>query len=288
MTLKELNIFYKLSDNTHISSLAKELNLTQSALSLSIKSLEKKLDTKLFDRIGKKLLLNDRGREFKEKTYEHFLNLKDAEELFVKDKISGQLNIALSKTIGEFIMPQIIYNFLVKFPHVKINRDIQNSANIIKLIKNGSIDMGFIESDYIEPQIVKETIGEDNPVIVTSNKKLKNREFYIDELFEKKWILREKGSGTREIFLNALGNFSKDIKIFMEFSEFEEAKTLLCNNANVITCISKRAVEKELQRGELFELKLKNIEIKRDFYLIYHKNKHQSRLFREFKDFIKP
>ena len=286
MTLKELKIFYRLSNNTHISSLAKELNLTQSALSLSIKSLEKKLDTKLFDRIGKKLILNDRGREFKSKTYEHFLSLKEAEELFVKDKISGQLNIAMSKTIGEFITPQIIYNFLVKFPHVKINSDIQNSANIIEQIKNGEIDMGFVESQSIEPVIAKKKIGEDELIIATSDKNLNKRKYYIDELFEKKWILRERGSGTREIFLNTLGNLKKGIKVFMEFSEFEEAKTLLRNNTDVITCISKYVVQNELQRGELSEVKLKNIHIKRDFYLINHKDKYQSRLFKEFKDSI--
>jgi len=286
MTLKELNVFYRLSESEHISSLAKELNLTQSALSLSIKSLENKLGVKLFDRIGKRLILNDNGREFKSKTYEHFLKLKDAQNLFTKNRISGELNIAFSKTLGEFVMPQTIFDFLVKFPHVKINRDIQNSANIIRLVKNGGIDIGFIESDCSESMIIKEKIGQDKLEIVTSDINLKNRAFYIDELFEKRWILREKGSGTREIFLNTLGKLSKEIEIFMEFSEFEEAKTLLCNNHDVITCISKYVVKKELQRGELFQIKLKNLQIERNFYLIYHKNKYKSRLFNEFRKFV--
>ncbi len=288
MTLKELNIFYRLSDSTHISLLAKELKLTQSALSLSIKSLEKKLGVNLFDRIGKKLILNDKGREFKAKTYTHFLNLKDAEHLFMIDKISGKLNLAFSKTIGEFIIPQILYNFLVKFPQVKINKDIQNSTNIIEMVKNGDIDAGLIESECDESQIIKQKIGVDYLKVVTSDKKLANKSLYIDELFSKKWILREKGSGTREIFLNSLGDIAKEMKIFMEFSEFEEAKTLLCNNKDTITCISKSVVEKEIQRGELFEVKLKNLSIKRDFYLIYHKNKYQSSLFKKFKTYILP
>ncbi len=286
MTLKELNIFYKLSNNTHISSLAKELNLTQSALSLSLKSLENKLGVKLFDRIGKRLILNDNGREFKSKTYEYFLKLKDAQNLFTKNRISGELNIAFSKTLGEFVMPQTIFDFLVKFPHVKINRDIQNSTNIIKMVKNGDIDMGFIESDCNETVVIKEKIGQDSLEIVTSDTNLKDRTYYIDELFKKRWILREKGSGTREIFLDALGSLSKEIDVFMEFREFEEAKTLLCNNPDVITCISKHVVKKELQRGELFSIKLKNLEIKRDFFMLYHKNKYKSKLFSEFKKFI--
>jgi DNA-binding transcriptional LysR family regulator len=283
MTLKELNIFYRLCDNTHLSLVANELGLTQSALSLSIKSLESKLGVQLFDRIGKKLILNDKGKEFRAKTHTHFLNLMDAKHLFMIDKISGKLNIAFSKTIGEFIMPQILYDFLVKFPHVKIKKDIQNSKNIIEMVKNGVIDAGLIESECDDKAITKEKIGKDDLKIITSDKNLKDKTVYIDELFSKRWILREKGSGTRDIFLNTLGIIAKNLDVFMEFNEFEEAKTLLCNNPETITCISRFVVEKELQRGELFEVKLKNLPIQRNLYLIYHKNKYKSRLFREFR-----
>jgi len=283
MTLKELNIFYRLYEDAHLSKLAKELGLTQSSLSISLKSLENKLGVQLFDRIGKKLMLNDKGREFREKTYVHFLNLNDAENLFMVDKISGKLNVAFSKTIGEFVIPQILYDFLVKFPHVKIEKDIRNSTTIIEMVKNGVIDCGLIESECDDQMIIKEKIGEDHLKIVTSDENLTNKTVYIDELFSKRWILREEGSGTRKIFLNTLGIIAKNLKIFMEFREFEEAKTLLCNKPDTITCVSKFVVEKELQRGELFEVKLKNLSIQRNFYLIYHKNKYRSRLFREFR-----
>jgi len=79
VTLKELELFYHLCDNPHVSQLAQKIDMSQSAISLAIKSLEKKLDEPLFDRIGKKLILNDRGRRFKEKTYHHFLALKNLE-----------------------------------------------------------------------------------------------------------------------------------------------------------------------------------------------------------------
>lgn len=286
MTLKELNIFYQLCENTHISNLAVKINITQSAISLAIKSLENKIGEQLFDRIGKKLILNERGRLFREKTYSPFIALKDAENFFKKNKISGILNIASSKTIGDFVAPQIIFDFLNSHSHVSINKDIQNSSNIINLVKNGKIDMGFIELECVEPDIIKKEISKDELIVVSSDKKLANKHFYIDELFSKKWILREKGSGTREIFLETLDLISKDLEIFMEFSEFEEVKTLLSKNTETITCLSKFAVEKELKRGELFEVKLKNLTIERKFYLIYHKNKYKSKLFTEFEKFI--
>ena len=287
MTLKELELFYYLCDNPHISQLAKKISMSQSAISLAVKSLEKKLSEPLFDRVGKKLILNERGRIFKEKTYHHFLALQEAENFFKKDKISGILKIASSKTIGNFIMPQVIFDFLSKYPHTTIHKDIKNSAEIIKMVIDGKIDMGFIESKCNEVDIKKEKIGKDRLIVISSDKKLSDKTFYIDQLFSKKWLLREKGSGTREIFLSKLGTLSESIEIFMEFSEFEEIKILLEKNQETITCISEYAVSKELKRAELFEVRLKNLAFERDFYLIYHKNKYKSRLLKEFQKFVK-
>ncbi len=287
MTLRELELFYYLAENPHISKLTKKVGISQSAISLAIKSLEKKLTEPLFDRIGKKLILNERGRLFKEKTYVHYLALKDTQELFKKNKLSGVLKIASSKTIGDFIMPQIIFDFLSNYTDATIKKDITNSSQIIKKILDGEIDMGFIESSYNSLDIVKEKIGKDKLIIVSGDKELSFDEFYIDQLFSKKWLLREEGSGTREIFLEKLGNYAKDIKIYMEFSEFEEIKGLLEKNHQAITCISQFSVKKEIQRGELFEVKLKNISFERELFLVYHKNKYQSEFFKTYKEFAK-
>ena len=125
MTLKELELFYKLCENPHVSNLSKKIGLSQSAISLAIKSLERKLGEPLFDRIGKKLILNERGRVFKDKTYESFLSLRDAENFFKDENISGSLHIASSKTIGDFIMPQVIFDFMLKYQEIKIKKEIK-------------------------------------------------------------------------------------------------------------------------------------------------------------------
>jgi len=281
VTLKELELFYALCDNPHVSNLSRSIGLSQSAISLAIKSLEKKLGEPLFDRIGKKLVLNERGRVFKDKTYESFLSLQDAQNFFKDENISGSLHVASSKTIGDFIMPQIIYDFLLKYQNITIKNDIKNSSQIIDMVKNGELDMGFIEIQCDERDVVKEVMSEDELVVVCSDESLKD-EVYIDELFYKKWILREKGSGTREVFLNAIGELSKELKIFMEYYDFEEVKKLLLQNRDAITCISKVALQDGLR-----EIKLKNISVKREFYCIYHKNKYKSKLFESFKQFAK-
>ncbi len=286
MTLKELNIFYHLCDDAHLSNLAQKLGITQSAISLAIKSLEQKIGEPLFDRIGKKFVLNETGRLFKERTYLHFMALNDAQNFFISNTLSGILKIASSKTIGNFVTSKIIFDFLQHNERVQIQKESHNSAQIIHMVKNAIIDVGFIESTCDDPDIIKEAIGNDELIVVTSDKSLANKTVYVDELFSKKWILREKGSGTREVFLEALGDIAQNIKLCMEFSEFEEAKILLLSYPQAMTCVSRVVVEKELERGELFEVRLKNLSFKRTFHLIYHKNKYPSKLFSEFKQFV--
>jgi len=287
MTLRELELFYYLAENPHISQLSQKIDISQSAISLAIKSLEKKLTEPLFDRIGKKLILNERGRLFKEETYKHYLALKDAQNIFTTNKLSGILKVASSRTIGAFIMPQIIFDFLSKNSNIKIEKEISNSSKIVKSILEGNIDIGFIETSFNEVNLIKENIGKDSLIIVSGDKNLANKEFYIDQLFSKKWLLREEGSGTREVFLKKLGNLAKEINIYMEFSGFVEIKGLLAKNLDAITCISRFSVEKELQKGELFEIKLKNTSFERDLFVVYHKNKYNSKLFKIFKEFSK-
>ncbi|ACM92331.1 transcriptional regulator [Nautilia profundicola AmH] len=283
MTLKELEIFLELSENQNVIKTAQKLSVTQSAVSQSIKSLENKLGETLFDRIGKKLILNERGRKFREMTLNPYNELISAKHSFLKEKIAGTLSISASKTIGTYLLPQIIFNYLSSNNNVKIKKEIHNSSIIINNIMEGKIDLGFIETECENNNIIKEKIKEDELIIVS---KTPQKEVFIDELKHKKWILRETGSGTREMFLKQIKNII-DIEIFMEFNEFEEAKTILLNNPETLTCVSKEVVKKELKEKKLFEIKIKNITFKRNFYLVYHKNKIKTELFDDFVKYIK-
>ncbi len=270
-----------------MGKVAKLLGMSQSNISLSIKSLENKLGEKLFDRIGKKLILNERGREFKRITISHFLGIKEAKSIFSKTKISGLLKISGSRTVGDYILPQIVFDFVHRYNEVKISSFTDNSNNIVQKILNGNIDIGFIESNIKNDEIYRELLKKDELIVVCNDASLKDREFFIDELFYKTWLIREEGSGTRELFLNQLGGLSKEMKKILVLSSFESIKNILLNNKNAITCISKVCIENELKNNLLFEVKIKNISFDREFYLIYHKNRYKSILFSTFIDFTK-
>ncbi|OQR41099.1 LysR family transcriptional regulator [Aliarcobacter cryaerophilus] len=274
MTLKELNFFYKLCENPQVTQVASELNISQSAISLAIKSLENSLNEQLFDRIGKKLILNEKGKYFKEKTLPSYLALMDASTIFQENKLAGNIKIAASKTISNYIMPNIYYDFLSKYKDVKL--DI--------LIKN-ELDIGLIEVDTQNSSLIKEKLADDELIVVSSDEKHPSIAF-IDAI-KKRWILREIGSGTREIFMSKIGEIAKELDIFMQLQDFEEIKTIVLNNTNTVTVLSKVIVKKELKQKKLFEIKLKNIEFKREFYLVYHKDKTKNLLFETFIEFIK-
>ena len=285
MTFKELNFFYKLCENPKVSMVAKELNISQSAISIAIKSLEEKLRESLFDRVGKKLVLNERGRSFYEKTYTHFVALNDAQNIFKIDKIDGTLKVGSSRTISNHFMADIYYNFLSKYEKVKIDIDTINSSLIVKKVLNGELDLGIIESDCEELDIIKEELYEDQLLVVSSDKEYE-KEIFID-MIDKKWILREQGSGTREMFINRLGELSKQIDIFMELQEVQEIKELLLKHKDTISVMSKIAVLKEIEQSKLFVTQIKGFSFDRHFYLIYHKNKSRTILFETFTKYLK-
>ncbi len=285
MTLKELHFFYKLCSNPQVTQVAQELNISQSAISLAIKSLENKLNEQLFDRIGKKLILNEKGRFFKEKTFSHYLALKDAQNIFQENKLAGNIKIAASKTISNFLMPNIYYDFLSKYSNVKLDISTNNSNEIIEKILSSKLDIGLIEVDTQHSSLIKEKLCDDELIIVTSDENSPKITF-IDSI-NKKWILRETGSGTREIFINYIGQIAQELIIFMELQDFEEIKTIVLNNKDTVTAISKVIVQKELDEKKLFQIKLRNIEFKREFYLVYHKEKSKNLLFETLIKFLK-
>jgi DNA-binding transcriptional LysR family regulator len=171
------------------------------------------------------------------------------------------------------------------YPEVKVGLKEGNTQRIVELLKEGEIDVGFIEGRVNDPDIIKEIIGIDELIVVTTDQSLIIPSF-IDTLQEKKWVLREEGSGTRDVFLDYIKDKVDHINIFLELGHTESIKSLLLNH-QCLTCISKIAVRSELSDGKLMQVPLKKFECKREFLMIYHKDKYHSELFEKFIYFSK-
>jgi DNA-binding transcriptional LysR family regulator len=285
LTLRQMQIFLNVVSSGHLTNVAKEMKLSQSAISMSIKELENILGRPVFDRINKKLVLNEVGRAFYKEIDPIFKKLSDIEYEFKNSENKGMIRVGASTTIVDYLMPSIICSYMSSYPDVKITLKEGNTKEITQMIQEGTIDVGFVEGFVSGSDIIKEKIGVDELLVVTSDKNL-SKSCYIDELAEKRWVLREEGSGTREVFLNYIKEKVDNLNIFFELGHTESIKSILMNR-ECLTCISKISVENEIKEGKLYQVDVKNFECKRDFLMIYHKDKYHSTLFEKFLFFSK-
>ena len=283
LTLRQLEIFLNVVREGHLTNVAKAMGLSQSAISMAIKELEKVLGNPLFDRINKKLILNEMGRAFEKEITPILKKINDIEYEFKNTVNKGMIRVGASTTIVDYLMPPIICSYMNTYSEVKVALKEGNTKRIVELIKEGELDVGFIEGVVNDSEIIKTIIGVDELVVVTTDESL-NRECFIDSIQDKKWVLREEGSGTREVFLDYIKDKVDHINIFLELGHTESIKSLLINH-QCLTCISKIAVTDEIEEKKLLQVPLRNFECKRNFYMIYHKDKYKSELFNKFVTF---
>lgn len=280
-----MEIFLNVVESGHLTNVAKEMKLSQSAVSMSIKEMENILGRPIFDRINKRLILNEVGRAFHKEITPLFKKLSDIEYEFKNSLNKGTIRVGASTTIVDYLMPTIICKYMNNYSDVKISLKEGNSTEIADMIKEGSIDIGFVEGMVSQSEIISEKIGVDELIVVTADKSL-DKIYYIDELAQKRWVLREEGSGTREVFLDYIKEKVDSLNIFLELGHTESIKSILVNNS-CFTCISKISVQDEILEERLHQVKLHNFECNRDLLMIYHKDKYHSGLFEKFAYFSK-
>jgi DNA-binding transcriptional LysR family regulator len=286
ITLRQIEIFLKVVELEFLTKVGKELGLSQSAVSMSLKELENILGKKLFDRINKRLVLNEIGRSFYQTVQPIYKKLRDIESEFKNSEDKGSIRVGASTTIIDYLMPTIVCDYMSKYPNVQIGLKEGNTKDIVELVKGGKIDIGFIEGNVEDSEIIKEAIGEDELVIITANEELKDKKVTLEEIADYKWVLREEGSGTRETFLNYIKDSGVKLNVFLELGHTESIKSLLLSK-KPLSCISILAVADEIENKRLFKVDVKDFKCTRNFYAIYHKDKYKSELFNKLYEFSK-
>jgi DNA-binding transcriptional LysR family regulator len=289
ITLNQLNIFLAVARNEHVTKAAEDINLSQSAVSMALSELEKQLNGPLFERAGRNLRLNDRGRLLQQEANKLKNHFEDMLSLFSdeNDLLSGELKIGASSTIGIYLLPEIIGRFAQEYPDVVISLEIGNTDYVEKRLLDYSLDLGFVEGPIHYENIVSQTWLQDQLTIIASPDyfKSKKRKLTIGELNKMKWIMREHGSGTREVFEKALQPFVERINTFLTFGHTEAVKQAVKARLGV-GCLSLYTVSQELERGTLIELKVPEVNLERQLHVITRKNSFQSRLRKRFSDFV--
>jgi len=285
MNERQLKIFYEVATKLSMTEAANSLFMTQPAISQTIKDLEKEYCVNFFDRIGKKLYLTNDGEIFLSYT-RRILNLCDEcskEIMSSKDLKTGQLRIGASTTIGIYILTDIIGKYTKENKGIDVSITIENTNNIVNLILENKIDFAYVEGPVHSDELIVEKFCDDELVVITSVEHpfAKQKTIDIKALESEKIIMREKGSGTREVFENLLISHNLTIRKFLELGNTEAIKKAVEASLG-ISCISKRAVQSELENKKLTAVPLQNIRISRKLSVIYHKDKNLSNLFNSF------
>jgi DNA-binding transcriptional LysR family regulator len=289
---RKLRVFYEVATKLNMTEVANQMYISQPAISQTIRELENDFGVQFFDRIGKKLYLTHEGEIFLNyvrriiNLYDDcFKTLKDSSELK-----TGKMRIGASTTIGIYILPQIIGEFHQKYrdKDIEISINIVNTKIIADMILKNQIDFAFVEGPVFSDEIIEDFFCLDELVFIIppNHPWVQYDKIDLKFLENTKIIMREKGSGTREIFEEALKRFDVNYCVDFELGNTEAIKKAVEANLGV-SCISRRCVEKEARDGKIVIRRLKGLRIMREFHLIYHKDKYLSKLFNLFIDFCK-
>ena len=247
MNIRKLEIFYQTAKCLNMSQVAKDMYISQPAISQCISEIESEIDTKLFDRIGKKLYLTHEGKIFYEYT-RRILNIYEESIDVLRSSKSnkGHLVIGASTTIGTYIMPHIINKFNKKEKDIEISMIIDNKQNIEELILNNKVDIAFIEGTVSSKEIILKDIWTEELVFISSINHEWNGKEYLDleDLKNNKFIIREDGSGTRERFEDFLEDKDIEFDSYIELSNLEAILNYVKLNMGV-SCVPYMSVLSE-------------------------------------------
>lgn len=285
MNFRKLKIFYETAKELNMTKVGKKLYISQPSISQAIHEIEEEVGTKLFDRIGNKLFLTEEGSVYLS-YIRRILNLYEEGIKTIGDisrNESGKIKIGASTTIGIYILPDIIKGFLQGHKGIEISLSVDNTINIEKMILENEIDFAYIEGKSCFEEIVKEEIWEDELIFICSINHHWNKKQVLtkEDIKNEKLIMREIGSGTREVVESFLENNNIDYNIFMELGNTEAIKKSVEANLG-ISCLSVRSVYEKIQSGDLKGFKIKNNLITRRLSLIYHKDKFLNNNMKKF------
>ncbi len=278
ITLRQLQIFTAVALQGSTAAAAQEIALSQSATSAALKELENILKVELFDRVGKRLILNDSGRLLLPQARQMLDAARTIEQQFVHTDHPGSgLYIGASTTIGIYVLPKLLT--LPSAPHVprEPKVSIANSAAIAEAVAHFTVDLGLIEGPCHEPDVITEPWLEDELVIVCApNHSIlqgpPRHEVTLDELQNAQWLLREAGSGTQEAVEQVLLPHLHQLRPAMQLSNSEAIKHAAAAGLG-LACLSRMIVAQPLASGELIEVKTPLPRLSRRLFLIYHRNK---------------
>ena len=277
ITLRQLEIFIAVAETAQVTKASKKLFVTQSAVSMALAELENQLGGSLFDRHGRSLLLNSRGRYLLPLAKDITGQVSSIESIMSErnDTLEGRVEIVSSTTLGNYILPYLIGAFKRIHPKVHINLFVYGTKYAERLVFEKKMDLGFVEGPLSErdEMLIRPWFEDELVVLCAPNDPLAHNEVFDlkKDLKGKKWVMRERGSGTDIIVRKKIGSYMDDFHIVMEMGHPEPIKRAVESGAG-ITCLSALCICREVENGWLKSLKIEGFDMKRQLNIIQRKD----------------
>lgn len=284
ITLRQIAVFTEVLKSGSTTQASQVLALSQSAVSAALADLEAQLGVQLFDRVGKRLVLNEHGRLLYPRAVRLLEQADEIEQLFKED--NGAIRIYASSTIGNYLLPGMIAGYRRDFPGLPLELSVGNSQDVINAVSDFRVDVGLIEGPCHMTDLVSEAWLEDELVVFAApGADIIQQPVTLDTLAAA-WILRERGSGTREIVDYLLLSHLPAFQLGMELGNSEAIKHAVRHGMG-ISCLSRRVISDLLEAGTLVELEIPLPRLTRTLYRIHHRQKHISRALTRFLSYCR-
>lgn len=275
MTIRHMIIFRTVCENGFNSTKAAEvLHMTQPAVSLAIKELEQYYGVHLFDRIGRRLQITDAGKHFLQYAI-HISDLFSDMETGLRDWDSkGVLRIGASITIGSQFLPRYVKAFTEICPGLDVRVTVDQSERLEQKIMANELDCALIEGIAHDPNIVSEAYMEDHLSVICSRDKgwKQGQVVSIEDFQRQRFLLREIGSGTREVFDRVVEQAGIHITPVWEAMSTTALVNAVINGLG-IAVLPHRMILPALRQGLVCTVKVEGLSFSRNFHIIYHKDK---------------
>jgi DNA-binding transcriptional LysR family regulator len=272
LTLRQLEVFAAVARGGTTRAAGDEISRSQSAASNALGELEAVLGVQLFDRVGRKLVINENGQALLPRVAGLLEDAAETQALFTAAH-AAPLRVASSYTIGEYLLPGLIAGWKSAHPGSHVLVQITNTRDVFEAIAEFTADIGFIEGSHSYPQLAVRRWRTDQMVIVAApGHPMATRKVSGRQLASASWVLREAGSGTREASDRWLIPHLPAMQVELELSTNEAVKRAVAAGIG-LGCLSELAVRDAVRHGWLIQLGTTFPVMERTLSVVRHREK---------------
>lgn len=288
LTLRQLQVFEKVSSHLNYSRAAEELYLSQPAVSMQIKQLEGHIGLPLFEQMGKKTFLTEAGRELHHYSRNIAQQLSEMEGVFneMKGLNQGKLTLSVVNTANYFT-PQLLAKFCQRHPHINVILQVANRDAVLKQLADNSTDLAIMGQTPGDADISAESFL-DNPLVViaaTNHPLAKLKQVKFAQLASETFLSREIGSGTRSAMERVFAQHKIQPRISMEMETNEAIKQAVQAGMG-LGILSLHSIELELETKRLAMLNVEHFPLLRHWFVAHRSNKRLSSAALAFREFL--